>query len=284
MKRFTIAFVLIALLGMQQGFAQLKTPAASPSMSFTQEIGISQIKVTYARPGVKGRKIFGDFIPWGEVWRTGANASTTLEFADEVSLNGNKVPAGKYALFTIPGKDAWTVIISGEGGWGAMGYNPEKDVVRFQVTPQKTAQLIETFTIDFQEFKGNGATMVLAWENTQVPIQVEMDVDTQVMARLNQLMKNPENSLAGLYYQAAAYYFDTNRDPKQALEWINKSLSYDPNPYWVLRLKSRIQARMNDWKGAVETAKVSMEKAEQAGNQEYVRLNKEAIAEWQKKK
>jgi Protein of unknown function (DUF2911) len=284
MKKIAIPFFAALLLTVFQSFAQIKTPAASPSIQVTQEFGISKINLAYSRPGVKGRKVFGDFIPYGQVWRTGANTATTLEFADEVTLNGNKLAAGKYALFTIPNKEEWTVILSSAITWGAMGYEQKNDVLRFTAKPKKSATPIETFAIDFQNFTNNSVTMEIKWDNVILPITIATDVDTKVMASIDAAMKADGDKPAGVYFQAAQYYFDNKKDLKQALEWVNISVEKDPNPYWVLRLKSRIQAELKDYKGAIETAKLSMKKAEEGGNQEYVRFNKEAIAMWEKAK
>jgi len=263
-------------------FAQLKTPAASPSISIEQEMGISKVKLTYSRPGVKGRKVFGDLVPYGKVWRTGANASTTLEFSEPLSFAGQSVPAGKYAIYTIPNEGNWTVMVSKALGWGAGNYDKSMNVAEFEVKAEQLENPYETFTIDFSDFTQNGAYMNIKWENTKVSFPLEMKTDEQVIAQLERMMKNPEASLAGTYYQAAQYYFDTDRDTEKALTWVNKALEYNPNPYWVIRLKSRILAKKKDYKAAIETAKMSVEKATEAGNMDYVKLNNDAIAKWEK--
>ena len=263
-------------------FAQLKTPAASPTVTMVQDMGISKVTLTYSRPGMKGRKIFGDLVPFGNVWRTGANASTTLEFSEPISFAGTEVPAGKYAIYTVPNKDSWKIMISKALGWGAGNYDESADVASFEVKPVKTDITYETFTIDFSDFTNEGAHLNIYWENTKVSFPMEMDADKAVMAQLDRMMQNPEASLAGTYYQAAQYYFDTERDTDKALEWVNKALEYNPNPYWVIRLKSRLLARKKDYKAAIATAKESLEKATAAGNMDYVKLNNDAIAEWEK--
>jgi len=263
-------------------FAQLKTPAASPSVTMVQDMGISKVTLTYSRPGMKGRKVFGDLVPFGKVWRTGANASTTLEFSESIKFAGNEVPAGKYALYTIPNKDSWKIMISKALGWGAGNYDESMNVASFDVKTETTDATYETFTIDFSDLTSSGAHLNIYWENTKVSFPMKMDTDKAVIAQLDRMMVNPEASLAGTYYQAAQYYFDTERDSKKALEWVNKALEYNPNPYWVIRLKSRILARNKDYKAAVETAKLSMQKATEAGNMDYVKMNKDAIAKWEK--
>jgi len=263
-------------------FAQLKTPAASPSVTMVQDMGISKVTLTYSRPGIKGRKVFGDLVPFGKVWRTGANASTTLEFSEPIKFAGNEVPAGKYAIYTVPNKDSWKIMVSKALGWGAGNYDESMNVASFEVKPETTDLTYETFTIDFSDFTTSGAHFNIYWENTKVSFALEMGTDEAVMAQLDRMMGNPEASLARTYFQAAQYYFDTERDSDKALAWVNKALEYNPNPYWVIRLKSRILARNKDYKAAVKTAQLSLEKATEAGNMDYVKMNKDAIAKWEK--
>ncbi len=263
-------------------FAQLKTPAPSPTVTMVQDMGISKVTLTYSRPGMKDREVFGNLVPFGKVWRTGANASTTLEFSEPIKFAGNEVPAGKYAIYTVPNEDNWKIIVSKALGWGAGNFDESMNVASFEVKTEKLANAYETFTIDFSDFTQNGAHMNIKWENTKVSFALEMSTDEAVMAQLERMMKNPEASLAGTYYQAAQYYFDTDRDTEKALTWVNKALEYNPNPYWVIRLKSRILAKKKDYKAAIETANMSIEKATEAGNMDYVKMNKDAIAKWEK--
>jgi len=282
MKKLVCLVAALFLLPAALVFGQLKTPQPSPTVTVTQELGISKVVLSYSRPGKKGREIFGELVPYGRMWRTGANASTTLEFFDPVKVGGKEVPAGKYALFTIPGKENWTIILSKSLGWGAGNYNQADDAARFAVKSEQLPVNYENFTIDFANFSSNSADLQLMWDDVRVSFPVEMDVDQQVIAQIDRVMQNPESSLAGTYYSAAQYYFDTERDTEKALEWVEKSLEYNPNAYWVIRLKSRLQARQKNYKAAIETATLSMKKAEEAGNPDYIKLNSNAIAEWKK--
>ncbi|MBX2840205.1 MAG: DUF2911 domain-containing protein [Flammeovirgaceae bacterium] len=282
MKQF-ISFCLIniAALFISVGFSQIQAPAASPKSTITQAFGLSEITLEYHRPGKKGREIIGALVPYDAVWRTGANATTAITFKDDVTLGGEAVKAGKYSLYTIPGKEEWTIILNSFEGWGTI-YNEKKDVLRFKAKVETLTETVETFTIDFSDFTDNSTVMTLKWDNAAVPIKIEMEVDSKVMAQIEATMKNPDELNASSYYQAAAYYLQTDRDLDQALEWINQSLELDPKPYWVYRLKSSILAGKKEYKAAIQTAETSMEAAEAAGNMDFVRMNKKNIEEWKK--
>jgi hypothetical protein len=263
---------------------QLQIPAPSPKCTLTQSVGVMEITISYSRPGIKGREIFGGLVPYGEMWRTGANASTTLKFTKDVTLNGNPVPAGEYALFTVPGRTAWEIIISKDIGSGTGKYKKEDDVARFTAESRNLSEPVERFTITVANITDNSADIVLVWDRTAVSFRMETDTDGQVMKQIDEIMKNPPSDDAGVYGSAARYYFDTGRDLKKALTWINKSLEIDNDAYWNTRLKSQIQAGLGDYAGAITTAQESMKQAEAAGNQQYVKYNQDAIAGWGKMK
>ncbi|WP_020526299.1 DUF2911 domain-containing protein [Flexithrix dorotheae] len=282
MKQF-ISFCLINVMALfvSVGFSQIQAPAASPKTTITQAFGLSEITLEYHRPGKKGREIFGDLVQYGAVWRTGANGATAITFKDDVTFAGENVKAGKYSIYTIPGEEEWTIILNSFEGWGTV-YDKKKDVLRLSAKAETLAESVETFTIDFSDFTDNSTIMSLKWENVSVPLKIEMEVDSKVMAQIEATMKNPDALNAGSYYQAAAYYLQTDRDLDQALEWVNQSLELDPKPYWVYRLKSSILAGKKEYKAAIQTAEKSMEAAEAAGNMDYVRLNRNNIEEWKK--
>ncbi len=280
MNRFYI-LSLICFLSFNLLYAQeLKTPAPSPLGTVTQMVGLTEVSVSYSRPGVKGREIFGGLLPFGDLWRTGANMSTTLMFSDEVTIDGRKVPAGKYALFTIPEKNEWTVIISKDIGPGASKYSEKNDVHRFKVTPGTLSTPVERLTIEIAEMTDSGARFVLRWATTEISFPFTVDTDGKVMGQINQIMKDPELKDPGVFYAASNYYFNTDRDLKQALTWVSKAVELKPDAFWMSRLKSRIQAKMGDYKMAIESAELSMKESEKAGNKQYVRFNQEAISEW----
>jgi len=261
--------------------AQLETPAASPLGKVEQKVGVMEIKIEYSRPGVKGRTIFGDLVPFGEVWRTGANAPTTISFSDPVKLEGKDVPAGKYSLYTIPGEQEWTIIINKKASGGR---DEKEDQATFKVKPTALTTSIETFTINVTDIRTSTANVELAWDKTSVKFRMEFDVDKKVMAAIKKAMENPLSDVASMYFQSASYYYENGKDLKQALEWINKSLEINSDPFFIWRVKSQIQAGLKDYKGAIASAEIGKAKAKEAGNAQFVKYNEDAIAEWKKMK
>ncbi|MDH4069869.1 MAG: DUF2911 domain-containing protein [Ignavibacteria bacterium] len=274
-----LLFTLLLFIGDGPAFSQLETPRASPLGKIEQAVGVMKVSVEYSRPGVKGRKVFGELVPFGQVWRTGANEATKITFSDDVMVEGSPVPAGTYSLYTVPGETEWTIIINKALNWGDQ-HDPKEDVVRFTVKPMKTGRMIETLTISVGDVKDDGAMVYLAWENTLVRFGLKFDVDSKVMAQIDDMMKSPLASVAGNYYQAASYYYNNGKDLNKALEWVSASLDIDADRYWVWRLKSQIQAGLKDLEGAIATAEVAKTKAKDAGNDQFVKYNEDAIAEW----
>jgi hypothetical protein len=211
------------------------------------------------------------------VWRTGANAATIINFKNEAKVEGNLIPAGSYALYSIPGKTEWTIILSKNTKlWGAVGYDPKDDLVRFKVKSGKTGQKYETMEINFVDMTDTGATIAMKWENTRVKFRIETEVDSIVMAEIKALVIDKEADNPGLLYQAANYYFTNNKDMNQAFEWITKSVSQDPK-YWTMHLKAKIELALGKKKEAIESATKSMEMAKEAKNPDYVGLNERLI-------
>ena len=274
-----IAIAVIGVLTTQLAFSQLELPQASPRGKVEQKVGLMTVSVSYSRPGIKGRKIFGGLVPFGEEWRTGANDRTTLTFSDSVKLEGHEVSPGTYALFTIPGEDEWTMIIN-KSATGGIKRDPKDDLVSFKVKPMHSATPVETFTIDISDVTTNSANLELAWENTMVKFRMEFDVDGRVEAAIRKAMENPLAGAATLYSQSASYYFTSKKDMKTALEWVNKSIEINSKPFAVWRLKSQIQAELKDYKGAIASAQTSLSKAKEAGNKEFIKFNEDGSAEW----
>ncbi|MFT2010184.1 DUF2911 domain-containing protein [Pontibacter sp. 13R65] len=288
MKRTLIGFALSAalLLGAGAAQAQIAMPAASPASTVTQKVGLTDVTVNYSRPSLKGRSLGAEIAPFGNIWRTGANASTKLTFSDEVTIQGNKVPAGEYALYTIPGQNVWTIIIhKNTKHWGDGGkeYKQEEDQVRFTVKAEKNGRKVESFTINFANLKNNAADLELLWDNTVASFTIETDVDSKVMAEIQEKVVNGTNVAPGAYAAAATYYLDTNKDLKQATEWMQKATNQDPRFYWLYTL-ARMQAQQKDYKNAVKTAEKSLAGAKAANEQAYIRMNEKSIAEWKKMK
>jgi hypothetical protein len=278
LSRAVLAIAMAAFIG-HSSVCQLETPQPSPKGKIEQRIGVMDVSVSYSRPSMRGRKIFGGLVPFNQEWRTGANNPTTISFSDNVKLEGRELAAGTYALFTIPGEQEWTIIIN-KNSSGNTPRDPKDDLVTFTAKPMASATLIETFTINLTDLGMNSANLELAWEQTIVKFKMEFDVDAKVMAAIKKAMENPYSSVANTYYQSASYYFSTGKENRTALEWVNKSLELNNKPYWVWRLKSQIQAAMKDYKGAIASAEASKARAKEAGNEQFVRFNDEAIAEW----
>lgn len=274
-----IPCVLLVTLGLQGKAQGVKMPQASSAQTITQEFGLGTVTVKYSRPNVKGRKVFGDLVPLGKVWRTGANSATLITFTEPVQLEGNAVPAGEYALFTIPEKNQWTIILNKKvQQWGAYEYSQAEDFLRFKVKPAASAQKIESFTIGFSDVMPTSAQMHLRWDNVDVPVKMTTEVDTKVMANIEQAMKGDKKP----YFQAAQYYFDNGKDINQALEWVKQAESADQKAPWIKYLKARIQLKAGDKKGAAITAAEGVKIAKEINNEEYVKLNSSVLAQAQK--
>jgi hypothetical protein len=261
---------------------QLKVPSPSPTQTLKQNFALSDITIEYSRPGVKGRVIFGDLVPFGKVWRTGANASTKITFGEDVTVQGKPVAAGTYALYTIPNKDSWDLMLYNDLklAGNVAEYKAENEVLRFKATPTALVNKVETFTINVTDITPKTANIELSWDMTRVSFSVTSDIDPKIM-------KNIETSLATdsrPYYQAATYYYDNDKDLNQALIWATKAFENNPKAYWMIHLKAKIQMKQKDYKGAIVSAQQSMALAKEDKNEDYVKLNDKLIAEAQKAK
>lgn len=276
MKKLIFSMALLAGLS---ATAQIDTPQPSPLSKVEQNIGLTSIEIEYSRPGVKGRTIFGDLVPFGEMWRTGANASTKITLADKVNIGGVDVEKGTYALYTIPGENEWEVIIhKNTTYWGTGGadYKKEEDAARFKVKAVKSNTNVENLTIGFDNLKDAGADLVLAWAKTKVVIPVKTNTDEKVMAQI-EAFTNPKPNYRP-YYNAASYFYNNDKDLNKALEWASKATELKSDGFWVYHLKAKIQLKNGDKKGAKATAEKSKELAQAAGNNDYVALNDKLIA------
>lgn len=271
MKRISILFtVIMCSLITLNADAQVLMPQSSSSQTLIQEFGLGKVTVKYSRPNIKGRSISVDLAPYNEVWRTGANDATVISFSDAVMLEGNAVSPGEYALFTIPGKDEWTIILNKETKqWGSYSYKQSEDVLRFKVKTTRLKENIETFTIAFNDVTTSTARLDLLWGKIRVSVNLTTDVDSKVMARIDEAMKSEKKP----YYPAAVYYFENGKDLSKALEWINIAEASDQKAPWFKYQKARIQLKMGDKVGAAQTAKAGIEAAKAMNNVEYIRLN-----------
>lgn len=261
-------------------YSQLNLPPASPDGEFKQQVGFTEVEVKYSRPSARGRVVFGGLIPFGELWRTGAHDATTIHFSDTINLNGHNVPAGRYSLFTIPNQNEWTIVINKVAEMhGTSDYSQEQDLVRFTVTPEKSVRYYETFTVEVNDFTKDGASLYLIWENTQVRISMKPNVDDRVMAEINNRINIKKEDRPSLYYQSSLYYFNNNKDLKQAYAWIQfaNSKSLDAG---YLQLQAKIEAAMNDFKMALKTLKASTELATTKKLEQVIVANEKLRAEW----
>jgi hypothetical protein len=252
-------------------------PQASPSAKIAQQVGLSNVTADYSRPSTKGRKIFGELVPFGQVWRAGANGATLLTFSTAVVISGKNVPAGQYALYAIPNKSEWTMILSKNTElWGAIGYNESDDLLRFNVTPNKLSRNYETMEITFADMTDTGANLSIKWETTRVDFRIETAVDGIVMAQIQELVIATETANPGLLYSAANYYYTNKKDMNQAYAWISKSVDNDKK-YWTVHLKAKIEATLGMNSEAATSARESMALAKEAGNPDYIALNERLI-------
>ncbi len=256
-------------------------PAASPACTLKQRIGLTDIEVEYSRPGIKGRTIFGGIVPYGQVWRTGANEATKITFSTAVKLDGQDVPAGSYALFTIPGENEWTIILSKNSSqFGAFQYDPKDDLVRFQVAPKEMAETIETFTIEFNRVRDDSAELNLVWDKTVVPMKIKIELTDKLVPQIEAAMASPDKKSDGFYFQAATFYYNHDQDLNKALSWVNAGLADHPGiAFEMLHLKAQILAKQGDKTGAIAAAKESSElsiKAEGPDNS-FEKMNQDLI-------
>ncbi|MFM8591335.1 MAG: DUF2911 domain-containing protein [Sphingomonadales bacterium] len=272
-KIFWLAACLAFLMNAQ---AQLKTPAPSPTQTVKQDFGLGSIELSYSRPAVKGRKVFGDLEPYGSVWRTGANNATTLQFTDEVSIGGVTLAPGKYGLLSIPDKDNWTIIVSKQTDvTSPSAYKQEMDLVRVSAPVQKLKEGVENFTISINDIKPNSCVLSLAWDKTAVSLSISTDIDSKIMSTIAKVMQGEKPP----YYNAAMYYLENGKDLKQALAWFDKAVEQSPTAYWVQHQRANCLAKLGKTAEARAAAEKSKELALAAKNMGYVKLNEKLLSE-----
>ena len=274
--KIVLTLIACAILN-SAAFSQqdLKVPAPSPATTIKQDFGISSVELSYSRPGVKGRKIFGDLVPYNKVWRTGANSPTIITFGDDVTIGGTKVPAGKYGLVTIPGKDEWTVIITKSTDVSSpTAYKESNDAARIKVKPVDSHHPIETFAIFFDNIKPTSMDAVIMWDKTIVPFTITTEIDSKVSAQIDEMMKSDKPP----YFQAAMYYLENGKDLDKAITWMDKAIEENPKAFWVYHNKANALAKQGKKKEAAEAANKSIALAKEARNDDYVQLNEKLLA------
>ncbi len=278
-----IVFALAVILSSLSSQAQVLTPQPSPKCVLNQIVGLTDVEVEYSRPSAKGRNVFGDLVPFGKVWRTGANSNTTISFSEDVVIDGKTLNKGKYALYVLPRVENWEIIFySKTDNWGNPEVWNEADVaLRATVTPETLNRNVESFTIDINNLDNNFAHLNFSWEKTLVALKFEVPTQKTAMASIDKVLAGPSG---GDYFSAAQYYYQSNADMTKALTYVNKALELKKeNPFWYTKLKSLIQAKLGDKKGAIETAKLSLAAAKLAKNNDYIKMNEDNISEWSKK-
>ncbi|WP_321827267.1 DUF2911 domain-containing protein [Maribacter dokdonensis] len=278
-----VVLFLLAIVASLTVEAQINTPAPSPAAKLIQTVGLTEVSIDYSRPSMRGRKVYGNLVPFDKLWRTGANAYTKVSFDTDVTIGGKEVKAGTYSIFTKPGVSNWEVYIYTDiVGGGTPSKWEESKIAAQLTTPVYNIEMpVETFTITVDDVTSNGASIGIIWENTYVAIPFTVPTDAAVMSSIDKALNGPT---AEDYYAAAVYYSSEGKDVKKAKEWMDKAMSMTEKPaFWQLRQQSLILAKTGDKKGAIEAAKKSLEGATAAGNNDYIKMNNDSIKEWSSK-
>ena len=268
------------------GFSQINTPRFSPATEIKQMVGLTEIEVKYSRPSMRGREVFGNLVPYDKIWRTGADNSTKISFDTDVIISGKTIQSGTYSIFSIPDKESWEIILYSDVElWGVPRDWSENKIVfssMFDVKKLKKSNTVETFTISFNDLTNKDVNMSISWENTSVDIKIEVPTRSMVESDINKVLSdNPKSSD---YYAAAVFYRQENINLDKALEWMNKAIEMNESPrFWQYRQQSLIMAANDKFADAVDAAKKSLNLAIEADNQDYIKMNRESIAEWSKK-
>ncbi|MNJ86352.1 hypothetical protein D3C87_38460 [compost metagenome] len=275
--RNAILFAALGMLSLHTTAQKISMPAPSPLQTVTQKFGLGEVTIEYSRPSVKGRTIFGDIVPYGKIWRTGANATTKVTFTDDVKVEGKDVKAGTYGLYSIPNKDTWEIMLYKDLtlNGNVADYKTENEVARFKVKAAKIPMKIESLMINFADITATEATLTLLWENTAVAFKVTTDIDARVMKSIDESIKSDKPE----YFRAAGYYFDNNKDLKQALTWVTKATEENPKAFYMFYLKAKIEYALKDKAAGKASAEKSIELAKEAKNDDYVALGTKLMAD-----
>lgn len=275
-------FIYLLALGLISPLAaQVQTPQASPAAKLMQTVGLTEVTVEYSRPSVRGREIMGGLVPYGELWRTGANKNSIVSFSDAVSFGDQTLTAGSYAIFTRPGKEQWEVFFYKDtDNWGTPSeWDVTKVAAVVEVAPAAVNGM-ESFSIWISNLENNGAQLNIGWADTRISMPFSVPTVEKATASIKETLKNDPGHRD--YYSAAVYYLQEGQDLKQAKAWIGKAIEGKDDAFWYYRQQSLILAGLKDTQGAIASAKQSLALAEKAGNMDYVRMNKASIAEWSK--
>lgn len=281
MRKTIATLALLALAYLPSTQAQVKMPAPSPVQTIRQDFGMGRVELTYSRPSARGRKVFGDLVPYGKLWRTGANAPVKIVFTEPVTICEKKVDTGTYVLYTIPGEESWVVILNkGLNNWGVDGYKETEDVARCTVPIIALKQPVETFTMQFGQIKPESCTLDMMWEKRGISLPIGTNIKDKLRAQIESAMTGDKKP----YWQAAQFYNEYDKNLPKALENVSKAVEANPKAYWIVLYKARIQKEMGDVAGAIESANASRALAKEEGNDDYVKLNDDLLKELRKMK
>lgn len=278
MKKLLLVFAVFAMAF--NANAQIDTPAPSPFSKVEQKVGLTDVTVEYSRPNMRGRTIFGDLVPYGKMWRLGANANTKITFSDDVTVDGQTLKAGTYAIFATPNEKSWEVIFYSDAtNWGLpQKWDESKVAAKVTAVVYPMPMKIETFTITLDDLSSGSATVGILWSDVYVGVKFEVPTDAKVTAAIDKAMGGPT---AGDYYASAVYYLQEGKDIEKAKMWMDKAMEMTKEPrFWQLRQQSLIYAKAGDKKKAIEAAKKSLAAAKEAGNDDYVKMNTDSLKEW----
>jgi hypothetical protein len=269
LAQFTI-FLMANCLITNTILAQVEMPAPSPKQSIEQQFGMGSIEIVYSRPSAKDRKVFGDLVPYGKIWRTGANEASLISFSEPVEIDGKRVDSGTYALYTIPYEDVWEVILNkGVSNWGTENYLESEDVFRSKIEPVKNKAKIETFTIQLANIKNETCQLQILWDKKIVNIPIAVDIKEKLRAKINAAMLTNDKP----YWQAAQFYYEYDKNLSKALENIDKAIESNLKAYWMYLYKAKIQKDMSNNAGALKSSIISLQLAKDAKNEDFVRMN-----------
>jgi tetratricopeptide (TPR) repeat protein len=280
MKHFFLSALFVAISLIANAQSPLKLPPLSPNAKFSQDFSTSSIEVSYSRPSMRGRKVFGDVVAYDHAWRTGANAPTKIKIGEELEIAGQKVKAGEYTLYTIPGKNVWEIVLSnGTGNFGPDGYSRDFDVARFFIKPVylDLQGEVQTFTIQITDITFTTCKIELTWERTRISIPVIARSAERINESIDKAINHPAPPP---YFQVASYYFESDMNLSLANDYVNKALETDPKAFYMWYLKARIERKMGHEEEAIAAARKSMEMAKGTANErEYMHNNQKLIDE-----
>ncbi|MEJ1223957.1 DUF2911 domain-containing protein [Sediminicola sp. 1XM1-17] len=276
----SILVILLICLALPSD-AQITHPKASPFSQVEQEVGLSKITVDYSRPSVRGRTIFGQLVPYGRIWRVGANESTKITLDTDMKVLGNSLLKGTYALYAFPESDVWKIVFHNNTthwGDGRTAYDAAEDALRVSVIPEKIPYFQENFLITFENITHSSLDMAWVWENTKIVVPMTVDTHSMMVEEINKQLQ--ENPTAQTYYEAARYYQEQGMEYSLALDYLNKAIALGGDTYYFYRVKSLVEAALLDYKAAILSAQRSLELAAKEGKDEFVRMNQENIKNW----